>query len=198
MGQWPQYMWHFLVTFYLCSLFPSSSPVLVVLPIVVAMDSDKPPLAFPFSTCHTHTHTHTHTLFLSLSPLFLSLGLKLTAISRSELVAAYCPTCVGEAKPENAKVVGANSVRREMPLLAVVEARDEPQRRRYSNASLRPLLTTNLGSNKFLATTLSQWYPPSTMKVFGSSSGFSVQNGETLSVDPSQTKPYFEVTISHS
>ena len=63
---------------------------------------------------------------------------------------AYRRTCAGGGGPEDAEVVAASSIRRERPSLEGVEARDGPRRTWCSNSSLWPLLTTNLGANKFL------------------------------------------------
>ena len=44
----------------------------------------------------------------------------------------------------------------------------------------------------------SQWYPPFTMKVWGSLAHISMQKRQTLPVDLSQTEHYFEVTFLNS
>ena len=55
---------------------------------------------------------------------------------------------------------------------------------------LMPILTAKMYSLKFLSISSSRWVP-------GLWSCFPVQNGETLTVDPSQIEPYFKVMISN-
>ena len=55
---------------------------------------------------------------------------------------------------------------------------------------LQPPPLVSLSANQFLLTSSSQWYLLFAAKVPGSSTRFSVQIGETLTIDPSQSEPF--------
>ena len=76
-------------------------------------------------------------------------------------------------------------------------ARGRPWEERPKKRRLRPPPLSFQGSNQLLSTSLSYWYPPFAMKVLGLAACFFVQIYETLTVDLSQTEPYFELTISN-
>ena len=61
-----------------------------------------------------------------------------------------------------------------------------------SSVILRPFFTVILGANKFLSTSSSQWYPMFMIKVHKLLACFCVQKWQTLPIDLSQMKPYFE------
>ena len=103
-------------------------------------------------------------------------------------------TRAGGGKPEDTEVVATSFVGRETPSLEVVEARDGPAETIFKCQSPA---TFDGGSwlKSILLSLLFVIVPLFEIKMSGSMARIFVQNDETLTVDRSQTEPYFEVKI---
>ena len=93
---------------------------------------------------------------------------------------------------------GGNSLTAKLPPLADVDGEWEATEEWQWNIILRPLPPPSLGPKRFISTPSSQWYPSFMTKVSGLLECIFVHKQQTLSLEPSQMKPYFEVTISNS
>ena len=135
---------------------------------------------------------------LSLSP-SLSLSLSLSLRSKQLLHdQAHLASCMCHLDLDRIGHLGRSLVashsKRWWSMQRVWEGRGTPS----SSTVLQPFFMVVLGANKFLSTSSSKWYPSFVTKMPGLSARFSIQKRQILLVDPSQTVPYFEVTVSNS
>ena len=110
---------------------------------------------------------------------------------------AYHRTQAGGGEPEDAEVDAASSVRCETLSLEVAKVRDGPRLRRCSNASLRPPFKGSSWLKSVHLNTLIVMVPSirdESDRIVGT---IFCAKWRNFSVEPSQTKPYFEIAISN-